>query len=1248
MNNNDSMMRGRLAWMRRLPGLALLAALLGLPVQVMAQAQVCALPGSDPATTASGIVNTYYAGSGSLPAGATSLVLGARDARGASTGVSVGDVLLVIQMQDGTISSSNNSTYGSGTGVGAGTTSAGNAGLYEFVRADAVAGSSVTFSPALTYSYTSAAATSNSGQKRYQVVRVPQYATVAVSGVTAPAWTGATGGVVVMDASGAITLGGTSMEGQANRAIFVAGRGFRGAAGVGASSSGHDAEWRSTANASGGKGEGIAGTPRLMSNKSNNFGVSVTSATLTRTDTGVQGYPNGDYARGAPGNAGGGGTEGTPAPGSSERNAGGGGGGNYAGGGLGGRPWNAPLNDTNGRGGAGYAGTIGFGRVFMGGGGGGGGTNNSTADTGTYENRGIGCSAGALCSSGAAGGGVVILRARSISGSGVIDVRGAPGYNVLNDAGGGGGAGGTVVLQTTAGGNATVNASGGDGGNAWASNTGGLANRHGPGGGGGGGYVAYSPGTFSVLATLAGGTPGRTSNGASDTYGSNGNNGGLSGFQPPNVPGVSPGADCFPDLRLAKSNGVGSLENGQATTYALTVTNQGGGPSTGTATVIDVLPPGITVANGAVPLTGTQAANWSCGAASNVLTCTTTTALAAGASSAFSFVAQVASVANGSSVTNRARIGGGGDPNKPVPDPGSTSACTGNDSPAGCAVDVDSVSAPLLSLVKTDNTDVVVAGATTTYQLTVSNTGAAPTTGVIRVVDVLPAGMAYGGASPFNSGGFACAYTAGTRSFACERTAAIASGASAVIAIPATVDASSASALTNRAQVGGGADPGKATLPTVATATACPAPASPDTTNSNSLTGCAADTDAVTTVALSLEKDDGQPFMARSGQTTYQLRVRNTGNADSIGTIHVRDVLPSPMTWPATLVKGGPDSAAWTCTRVSATVTACTSTTVIPAGGASQFSLVANVGAATVGQQYLNRSRVGGGGDPGLPSTPADGDVTACTNDNIPAGCAVDLNTVQDASQVRISKSHPDPQARVPGATVSFSLSVANTGGSDTGSAQIRVVAVLPTGLVYSGAANFTSGGFSCSHASGTITCNRSSNLAAGATATIGFNAIVAATATGTLLNKTQVAGGGDPQLPAATGINDTTAAQCVANGAPHLGCAVDPVPVTLNADLSITKTNNQASVVSGSTVTYVVVANNAGPAAADGAVVRDTPTSGLACTTATCGNPQNGAVCPSATGPALLTALQSATGVSIPAMPNGGAVTFTVTCTVE
>ena len=1234
----------------------LLAVLVFLPAQAMAQALICANPGTDPATSASGVVNTYYSGNGNLSAGATSLTLGTRDTRGSGTLVAVGDLLLVIQMQDGTLNTSNNSNYGNGSGTGQGTTSIGSAGRYEFVRADSVAGSAVTFSPALTHSYVTAATTATAGQKRYQVIRVPQYSSVTVSGVTAPAWGGTigaeTGGVVVMDASGTLTLTGTTVEGQTNRAIFAAGRGFRGGAGVQASANGNDAEWRSTANANGIKGEGIAGTPRYLAIKSNNFGAAVSAATLATTNLGVQGYPNGDTARGAPGNAGGGGTEGTPTPGSTQRNAGGGGGGNYGPGGLGGRPWNAPLNDTNGRGGGGYAGTLGFNRIFMGGGGAAGGTNDATADTATYVNNGIGCSAAGLCSSGAPGGGIVILRARQVGGSGIIDVRGAHGYNVLNDAAGGGGGGGTVILQTTLGGNATVNGAGGDGGNAWAGNTGGTANRHGPGGGGGGGYVAYSPGSLSVSTTLTGGTPGLTSNGSSDTYGSNGNNGGLGTYEAPNVPGVNPGADCFPDLRLAKSNGVNSLNNGDISTYSLTATNSGGGPSIGTITVVDVLPAGITIANGAVVLGGAQAANWTCNASSNVLTCTSSTVLAASASSVFSFVAQVTSVANGSSVTNRARIGGGGDLNKPAPDATSTNLCTGNNTPAGCAIDVDTVNAPLLSLVKTDNTNTVVAGATTVYQLTVSNTGAAPTVGNIRVVDVLPAGMSYTAASPFTSGGFTCTYTAGTLSFSCDSATVIAAGANVVIAIPGTLAATTASALTNRAQVGGGSDPGKLVLPTVASTTACPAPTSPDTINSNSLTGCAADTNAVTNVSLSLEKDDGQPFMPANGQTTYQFIVRNTGSATSIGTIQFRDILPAPMNWPATLVKAGTNAADWTCTRVSATVVNCTSTTLIAPGGSSVFNLVANVGNATVGAQLLNRGRIGAGGDPTLPATLADADVTACTSNNVPVGCAVDLNTVQNAAQVRLAKTHADPQVKQPGDSVTFNLVVSNSGGSTT-SADIRVVDILPAGISYPGPASFTSGGFSCTHASGVITCNRNNTpatnrLAAGESVTISFVATVSSgVGSGVLVNRAQVAGGGDPQLGVATTATATTTADCSGNGTAYLGCAIDLVPVVLNANLSITKSNAASSVTAGGTVNYTIVLSNAGPAAANGAAVRDPVAAGLNCTTATCGTEVNGATCPAATGPALVSALQSGTGAVVGALPANSTLTFILTCTV-
>ncbi|WP_213605457.1 DUF11 domain-containing protein, partial [Pseudoxanthomonas japonensis] len=132
----------------------------------------------------------------------------------------------------------------------------------------------------------------------------------------------------------------------------------------------------------------------------------------------------------------------------------------------------------------------------------------------------------------------------------------------------------------------------------------------------------------------------------------------------------------------------------------------------------------------------------------------------------------------------------------------------------------------------------------------------------------------------------------------------------------------------------------------------------------------------------------------------------------------------------------------------------------------------------------------------------------------------------------------------------------------------------------------------------------------------------------------------------------------CVRNG----GAAVVSNSLTLGAgdvatctihnndsnqtDLQIAKTASPDPVRSGSRVQFTLVVTNRGPAAADGAVVRDPAVTGLDCTAA--GLP---AVSCSATGsaacPASLTASGLQAGVSIPALPNGGVVTIGLTCDV-
>lgn len=547
---------------------------------------VCGTPGADGAGPPSGIINTYYPGAASVSAGSTSIPVGAP--QGAGTAIAAGDLLLVIQMQDADINFTNNSNYGANAGNGSGYTALNNTGRYEYVRAtgSVVAGSVPILGSGggggLVYSYRSRPASTTNGQSTYQVIRVPQYSTTTISGtVSALAWNGTVGGVVAFDAAGAVIINGT---------VEANGKGFRGGWGeVAGAGAGANTNYisLSTSNANGMKGEGIVGTPQRMNQPAALNAAPALSATGTSL-----GYPDGanttaSKSRGAPGNAGGGGQDGNAA---NDQNSGGGGGGNYGSGGKGGNSWNSNMN-AGGEGGSFIAG-LAFNRVVMGGGGGAGTTNNSTADNTTYANpAGNACStADGRCSSGAPGGGIVIIRALSLSGGGTISVRGGTAYNVQNDSSGGGGAGGSVVLETKLGGVVTVDASGGDGGNAWRSSAGGAANRHGPGGGGSGGFVAYAPSAMLVLGSIAGGINGKSTT-LNDDYGSTGSYGGYMTFQSPNAPGPKPGHSCVPQLAVSKTTTtpVISALPGSAT-YQISVTNASGTSTARSVTITDTLP----------------------------------------------------------------------------------------------------------------------------------------------------------------------------------------------------------------------------------------------------------------------------------------------------------------------------------------------------------------------------------------------------------------------------------------------------------------------------------------------------------------------------------------------------------------------------------------------------------------------------------------------------------------------------------
>ncbi len=548
----------------------------------------CATPGKDgplTVTAANQIVNTYYSGNLSVAAGSTTVRVGAvRNAAGTEVPIAAGDVVLIMQMQGADLNVTDTNAYGDGVAGGA---ASGNltanltAGRYEYaiVEGTAVSGTNTTLTlkKPLAYAYENVTfgniSGTQTGQRRFQVIRVPQYSTLTISGgsITGATWNGTSGGVLVLDVAGKTVFSGTA-------SLNMDAKGFRGGGGKAYTgvANGYNADdylnlaidspaGTSSAGAHGSKGEGTAGTPRYVYN----------GGTVT-TRAAAEGYLNGSTAQGAPGNAGGGATDASPT--NNSGNSGGGGGSNAGKGGRGGYGAGTGTNGSGARafGGAAFAGSSSV--LVMGGGGGAGATNATTVAE--------------YLSSGGIGGGIIILRTGLVTGTGTITANGgaAPGVPNSTEGGGGGGAGGTVMLLATpptgvANGlnGLTVSANGGQGGSASTNSPTAV----GPGGGGGGGFI-YANSALAARSTTAGASGG-TTDGTSTAFGAEaGDAGSSTTATSANIPNTVAGTGgCLPmltvGLRTSTPNRTRVGAPGSAVNpalYTLTVSNTGGEAST--------------------------------------------------------------------------------------------------------------------------------------------------------------------------------------------------------------------------------------------------------------------------------------------------------------------------------------------------------------------------------------------------------------------------------------------------------------------------------------------------------------------------------------------------------------------------------------------------------------------------------------------------------------------------------------------
>src|SRR6185436_11330628 len=158
--------------------------------------------GSDGSPNISGIINTYASVISITPSVCSSSI-----AVLSSAGFAAGDLVLIIQMENAVINTTNTSAYGTILNYN-------NCGNFEYAKIFSIAGNTIQTIAPLINNYDIIGVV--------QLVKVPQYINPTITGtLTCPPWNGITGGLIALDATGTITL---------NADIDASLKGFRGGA----------------------------------------------------------------------------------------------------------------------------------------------------------------------------------------------------------------------------------------------------------------------------------------------------------------------------------------------------------------------------------------------------------------------------------------------------------------------------------------------------------------------------------------------------------------------------------------------------------------------------------------------------------------------------------------------------------------------------------------------------------------------------------------------------------------------------------------------------------------------------------------------------------------------------------------------------------------------------------------------------------------------------------------------------------
>lgn len=245
-----------------------------------------------------------------------------------------------------------------------------------------------------------------------------------------------------------------------------------------------------------------------------------------------------------------------------------------------------------------------------------------------------------------------------------------------------------------------------------------------------------------------------------------------------------------PDLTITKTH-TGNFTQGQTgATYTVTVSNSGNLLTTGTVSVTDAVPSGLTP-------TAASGTGWTCSIAGQDVTCSSSTSIAVGATAPAITLTVNVSPTVPASVTNTASVSGGSEFN--------TANNGANDATTVAVLPQGFKSFKLTT--DADNSGTITAGDTLTYTVQYANTGTASFSG-FQINDQLPSGITKSGSHTVTVSGAGTsasangAYTgasAGAVSDTLATGATLAASGVIKVDIPVTVNTGFTGSLSNQA-----------------------------------------------------------------------------------------------------------------------------------------------------------------------------------------------------------------------------------------------------------------------------------------------------------------------------------------------------------------------------------------------------------------------------------------------------------------